>query len=86
MRCESTAHQHYPAVAQAQPAQDGSGALSRKHILRAGCPAPAKTRSDGEDEAWFVCEDRQSKFYHNGTTGQTSDSPLEPREAGEAKV
>ena len=53
---------------------------------KAGRPAPAETRSDGEDEAWFGCEDRQSEFYHNGTTGQTFDSPLEPREAPEAKV
>merc|ERR1712136_205249 len=24
---------------------------------------------------WSVCEDQQGEFYHNGTTGQTFDSP-----------
>ena len=30
---------------------------------------------------WFVCADRQSEFYHDGTTGQTvgiHSSPEEP--------
>ena len=26
----------------------------------------------------FVCEDRQSEFYHNGTTGETFDIPRQP--------
>ena len=35
---------------------------------------------------WFVCEERQSEFCHSGTTRQTFESLLEPREAREAKV
>ena len=30
---------------------------------------------------WIVCEERQSEFYHKGTTGQTFDSLLQPRGA-----
>ena len=65
-RCGSTTWTSAPASCRTGPASSRcSGALSRERI-------------PSEDEAWrlvCVCEDRQSESYHNGTTGQTFDSP-----------
>ena len=51
-------------------------------------PQP-KQGDDCEDEAWrlvCVCEDRQSEFYHDGTTGQTFDSPRQFDSSTEPKA
>ena len=61
--------------------------LVHQHQPAVGKPQPKRGATvKMKHGVWFLCEDRQSEFYHNGTTGQTFASPRTPAGTREAEV
>jgi len=74
----SLVYQHQQVAAQVQPAQ-----YTAAPYPATACQLQGVQAQPLQEEAtvkmtvgvWSVCEDQQGEYYHNGTTGQTFDSP-----------